>query len=191
MKLGEEGTFKVLAFFFPNNHYTWSSFPGDGWTPAWQWEVVNKFLLLLFLYVWLLLSLINCPYLNPGVFLLSIFWFSFPSHCGESWASGNVVLSCHLGLNHDRFYVYVVLEFFAFIFILLPKLQLTFLATAKIQVMFLFRRRTIQRSVNYSLKWQGDKNRKKNRFKFSGLCYYKHLDSPSSLWQLLCPTKYS
>ena len=76
-------------------------FPGDGWTPACRWEVVNEFLVLFCLHAWLLLYLLNCLYLNPRVFSLLPFWFSPPSHRGGEWASSCVVLSCWLGLNHD------------------------------------------------------------------------------------------
>ena len=75
-------------------------FPGDGWTPACRWEVVNEFLVLLCLRAQLLFYLLNCLYLNPRVFSLLVFWFS-PSHLGGEWVSGYVVLSCRLGLNHE------------------------------------------------------------------------------------------
>ena len=77
-------------------------FSGDGWTPACWWEVVNEFLALLCLHMWLLLYLLNCLYLNPCVFSLLLFWFSPPSHWGGERASSCVVLRCRLGLNHDK-----------------------------------------------------------------------------------------
>ena len=65
-------------------------FPGDGWARACQWEVVNKFLVLLCLCAHLFLYLLNCLYPNPQVFSLLSFWFSPPSHRGEvsKWMSG-------------------------------------------------------------------------------------------------------
>ena len=71
-------------------------FPGDGWTPACRWEVVNEFLVLLCLHAWLLLYLLTCLYLNPRVFSLFLCRFSPPSHqggvserlCGASLPAG-------------------------------------------------------------------------------------------------------
>lgn len=73
--------------------------PGYGWTSACSWEAVNKFLVLLCLPAQLLLYLLNCPYSNPWVFSL-LLWFSPPFYCGE-WVSSSVGLRCQLGLNHD------------------------------------------------------------------------------------------
>jgi len=55
-------------------------FPGDGWTPACQREVVKEFLVLLCLCAQLLLYLLNCLYLNPQVLSLLPLWFSPPLH---------------------------------------------------------------------------------------------------------------
>ena len=76
-------------------------FPGDGWTPAYQWELVNEFLVWLCLRAQLLLYLLNCLYLNPWVFSLLLFWLSPPSHCEgvSKWLCGP---SCWLRLNHDN-----------------------------------------------------------------------------------------
>lgn len=59
--------------------------PVDGWKPACQWEVVSGFLALLYLCTWLLLSLSNCLYLHPWVFLLLSFRFTSTSH--QDWVS--------------------------------------------------------------------------------------------------------
>ena len=81
-------------------------FPGDGWTSAWQWKVVNEFLVLLCLRPWLLLYLLNCLYLNPRVFSLLLFWPSPPPHRGRSeWAAVWCLVSEYFrqGLNEkDR-----------------------------------------------------------------------------------------
>ena len=39
-KKEEGGTIVIMAFVFPRNLYM-PCFPGDGWTPACWWEVVN------------------------------------------------------------------------------------------------------------------------------------------------------
>ena len=70
-------TFGVVVFVFPSNLRVMEPcFPGDGWTPVCRWEAVNEFLVLLCLRAQLLLSLLNCLYLSPWVFLLLPFWFS-------------------------------------------------------------------------------------------------------------------
>lgn len=78
-------------------------FPGNGWTPAWPWEVVNEFFVLLSLCVWLFLYLLNCLYWNP--FSLLLFWFIslLPSSCCGEWGSSWMVPHCQLGLSHDIF----------------------------------------------------------------------------------------
>ena len=58
-------------------------FPGDGWTPACPWEVVNEFLVLLCLHARLLLYLLNCSYLNPWVL------HSFPILPPSLWVRGS------------------------------------------------------------------------------------------------------
>lgn len=45
-------------------------FPGDGWTSACWWWVMNYFLALLYLWTQLLLCLLDCLYLNTWVFKL-------------------------------------------------------------------------------------------------------------------------
>jgi len=64
--------------------------PGSGWTPACWWEAANEFLTILRLCTWLLLCLVNCPYLSPGVLSLLPFWFYPSPHLGTavwSWAA--------------------------------------------------------------------------------------------------------
>lgn len=63
------------------------SFPGDGWTLASPWEVVNEFIILLCLCVQLLVSLLNCPWLKLQIFSLLLFQFS-PWSCWwvSEWA---------------------------------------------------------------------------------------------------------
>ena len=64
---------------------------GDGAQLSWgwpntclRWELVNEFLGLLCLRVWLLLHLLSCLYIRPRVFSLLLFQFSLPSWCRES-----------------------------------------------------------------------------------------------------------
>ena len=86
-KQGEEegrgGTFRVMALVF-RCYMMEPCFPGEGWTPACWWEVVNEFLILLCLHVQLLLYLLNCLFLKSWVFSLLPFWFSRPTHQGRS-----------------------------------------------------------------------------------------------------------
>jgi len=76
------GTFGVTAFVVPSNSYARRSpaflevaehLPTDG-------KVWSNPLFCLWLCVQLLLSLLNCLYLNPQVFSLLPFWFCPPSH---------------------------------------------------------------------------------------------------------------
>jgi len=88
VKLGDEGgrggTFGVLAFGFPSNHYAWRSpallevaehLPADG-------DYANEFLGLLYLHTWILLYLLNHLYLNPWVFLFLLIQLSPPFQRG-------------------------------------------------------------------------------------------------------------
>lgn len=53
-----------------------------------QWEVVNYFLVLLCLLVWLSFYLLICLYLSSEIFSLLLFQFSLASHQGRpDWAS--------------------------------------------------------------------------------------------------------
>ena len=45
--------------------------------------IIIILLLLLLLFYFILFQLLNCSYLNPGVFSLLLFWFSPPSHQGQ------------------------------------------------------------------------------------------------------------
>lgn len=56
---------------------------------------------------------LTCLYLKPWVFLLLLFWFFLPRklfwvflliHPAGRGASGYVGLSCHVGLNHERYF---------------------------------------------------------------------------------------
>lgn len=75
---------------------------------SWRWlsiflhmEVVNKYLVSLCSHVWLLLFLLNCPYLKPWVFSHFYPSNSVPHPTGSEWMSICVELSFHLGLNLD------------------------------------------------------------------------------------------
>ena len=56
--------FGVMAFIFPSHRYTWRS-PAFLGMAACRWKMLNEFLALLCLCVWLLLYPLNCLYLNP------------------------------------------------------------------------------------------------------------------------------
>lgn len=72
--------------------------PGDGWTSVCQQEVVNEFLVLLCLCLWVLLNLLNQIYLSPWVFSLSqLSPWSHP----DKRMGGRVRLSCLSGLNQQ------------------------------------------------------------------------------------------
>lgn len=76
-------------------------FPRNGWTSAFQLEVVHKFLVLLYLWVQLLLYLLNCLYLIPWVFSRSSFRFS-PQSCLGRVSKQLWDASCLLGLTHKK-----------------------------------------------------------------------------------------
>ena len=74
-------------------------FPGDDWTPAWWWEVMNSFLCFAcecsfcFTYYTVFISSHEFSHLYSSD--------SLPHPTRQEWVSGCLVLSCHLGLNHD------------------------------------------------------------------------------------------
>ena len=78
------GAFRIMAFVFPSNCYVWwsSAFLAMAW-----WGMVNGFLVLPSLCVWLLLYLLNCVYLmiNAWVFSHSPSRCTPTSHWGK-WA---------------------------------------------------------------------------------------------------------
>jgi len=60
-------------------------FAPSGWISAWQWEVANKSFVLL--YSWIFCATCLTVSLNPQIFSLLSFWFSFPSclqRCGQA-----------------------------------------------------------------------------------------------------------
>lgn len=59
-------------------------FSGSVWASASQWEVANEFVFLLCLHIELLLSILNCHYLNQWVFLLSFCFFTIWQERGVS-----------------------------------------------------------------------------------------------------------
>lgn len=86
-------------------------FPGDTWAPACVWEVVNEFLIFLYLHAQLLLYLLNCLYLNPLVLSFSLFWFSPPSHGSSEqaavwrWLRWNTQLLVQLSSNFPTLHI--------------------------------------------------------------------------------------
>lgn len=80
----------------------------EHFTTSWRWlcifqpmDVVNKYLVTLCWHVWLLLYLLNCPYLKPWVFSHFYPSNSVPHPTGSEWMSICVEPSFHLGLSHD------------------------------------------------------------------------------------------
>lgn len=101
-KKEERGTFGVIVFVFPSNHYIWWSLaflvflaehlPADGN----QW-ISSLFCLAC---VWASLRLLNCFYLDPQIFLLLLFQFSSPSCWAGSHPKTELMLSCWPGPTH-------------------------------------------------------------------------------------------
>jgi len=76
--------------------------PGNSYTSACQWEVLNVFFIFLCLHMQFLLYSLNSLYLSPRLFSLLPFWFSPPSCWGGSvWACGCVGLSFLVGFTHN------------------------------------------------------------------------------------------
>lgn len=70
---------RITVFVFPSSCYMCPG-PGSVWTSVCQYEVMNKFLILL--------CRLRCVHLNPRVFLLLLFLFFLLSCCGASeWAT--------------------------------------------------------------------------------------------------------
>jgi len=70
----EKEMFVVLVVVFSCNCY--ALLPVRYETTSWQWEVVNEFLVLLWLHMQLLLFLLNCLYYDPRKFSPSFYFFS-------------------------------------------------------------------------------------------------------------------
>lgn len=66
---GGRRPFVVRAFVFQS--YSYTDWGPDFWEITWQWKVINKFLILLFIYMQIFLNVCNCLYINREIFLPS------------------------------------------------------------------------------------------------------------------------
>ena len=106
IKLGEEegrgGTFRVMVFVFPSNRYVWWSLASWRWLntclPMGSSEWIPYFALLACTAFALPIKLFLS---QPTSFLTFTLLILSPIPPWREWASGCVVLSCQLRLNHD------------------------------------------------------------------------------------------
>lgn len=103
-KKEKERALRVVAFVVPGHCNVWLCnelcFPGESWTTACPWEVVNQLLAFLCLCTLLLPSLSKCLYLSYITSFLSPI-----ALCGER-VRGYVWLSCLLGLAQMKISLY-------------------------------------------------------------------------------------